>query len=111
MPNRIFTTSLTAGALAAAATLIVAQPAASQGRLCGQRDQVVEQLKSVHGEYRQNVGLQPNARVMETFANPETGSWTILVSLPSGLSCLVAAGEAYQVDAADIASSAEDDPA
>ena len=75
---------------------LIATPASSQGRLCAKREDVVKQLATVHGEHRKSVGLQKNARVMETFANPETGTWTIIVSLPTGLSCLVAAGEAFQ---------------
>ena len=109
MPNRSLHVSLTAGAFACA--MIAAANVNAQGNLCGQRDQVVAQLQAVHGESRQNVGLQPNARVMETFANPETGSWTIIVSLPSGVSCLVAAGEAYQVEATESTPQVDEDPA
>ncbi|MEM7525154.1 MAG: hypothetical protein AAF360_15640, partial [Pseudomonadota bacterium] len=78
-------------------------------RLCGERDKVISQLQSIHGESRQSVGLQRDARVMETYANPDTGSWTIIVSMPSGMACLVAAGEAFQGEAGGRIS--QDDPA
>lgn len=98
-------------ACAFSALLIGATPAAAQqGSLCGKRDKVVAQLKSVHGESRQSVGLQRDARVMETYANRDTGSWTIIVSMPSGMACLVAAGEAFQGDFAQEETSL-DDPA
>lgn len=101
-----------AAGLACAFTLALAGASSAESRLCGDRDQVIAQLQSVHGESRQNVGLQPNARVMETFANPETGSWTIIVSLPTGMSCLVAAGEAYQAEAkGKFEPAVEEDPA
>ncbi len=32
----------------------------------------------------------------ETFANPVTGTWTILASRPDGVACLVASGELYE---------------
>ena len=98
--------------LACAISFVSATAVSAEGRLCGKRDQVISQLQSVHGESRQSVGLQPNARVMETFANPDTGTWTIIVSLPTGMSCLVAAGEAYQAEAKGAFEPAvEEDPA
>lgn len=112
MQNRMMKTTLTCAALACAFTIAAASGASAQGGLCGQRDQIVSQLKSVHGESRQAVGLQQNSRVMETYANPETGSWTIIVSMPTGVACLVAAGEAFQANAeAGEAAAKRDDPA
>lgn len=67
----------------------------AHNRLCGPRDSLVSQIEGQHGETRRSVGLQRNAQVMETYANDETGSWTIIVAMPSGLACLVAAGEAF----------------
>ena len=113
MSTHVMKTTLTLGALACAFTIAATSAAPAQGRLCAKRDDVVKQLASVHGESRQSVGLQKNARVMETFANHETGTWTIIVSLPTGLSCLVAAGEAFQADLTvdSAAPTAEEDPA
>ncbi len=33
---------------------------------------------------------------MEIYASDETGSWTIIVTLPDGMACLVAAGQSYE---------------
>jgi hypothetical protein len=33
---------------------------------------------------------------MEIYASDETGTWTILVTLPSGQACLIAAGESFE---------------
>ena len=41
---------------------------------------------------------QQAAPVIEVFASEETGSWTILLTSPQGLTCLMAAGEAYETD-------------
>ena len=76
--------------------VLMASPAHSQGGLCGKREQVVAQLQSAHGEVRMSVGLQRNARIMETYANIETGTWTIIASTPAGVSCLIAAGQSFQ---------------
>ena len=75
-----------------------AQPSYAQGRLCAERDKLIGQLESQHGETRQSVGLQRDRGVIETFANTDTGSWTIIVSLPTGISCLVAAGDAFSIE-------------
>lgn len=75
-----------------AVLLAGALPAPSQAR-CGQRDEVVRRLEHRHGETRRSAALQDGRGVLELFANAETGSWTILLTTPSGLSCLMAAGE------------------
>ena len=71
---------------------------AQQRSICAKRDDIITQLENRHGETRQSFGLQQNRGVIETYANPDTGSWTIIVSMPDGMSCLVAVGEAYQSD-------------
>ena len=86
-------------AAAIAGPSLVATDAAAEGRVCAKREKLVAELSKSHGETRQSVGLQRNAGVIETFANTDTGSWTIIVSLPTGVSCLVAAGEAFQKEA------------
>ncbi len=80
------------GVVALAATEVSAQ-----GQNCGPRDMVIEQLADTFGESRQSVGLGGQGHVVETFASTETGTWTITVTLPSGLTCLVASGQAYEV--------------
>ncbi len=87
---------------AIAAPALIAESVAAQSNVCAKREKLVSELQKSHGETRQSVGLQRNAGVIETFANTETGSWTIIVSLPTGMSCLVAAGEAFQKDAQKI---------
>ena len=63
---------------------------------CGQREPIVERLADRYGESRQSIGLGTQNRVVETFANPETGSWTITVTMPNGVTCLLASGHAFE---------------
>ena len=63
---------------------------------CAPRDRVLERLATTYGETRQSIGLAANNSVLEVFASTETGSWTITVTLPTGLTCLVASGLAYE---------------
>jgi hypothetical protein len=71
-------------------------PVAAQSRNCAERERVVERLSDTYGESRQSIGLAANNQVMEVFANLESGSWTVTVTLPSGITCLIASGMAYE---------------
>lgn len=75
---------------------LAAHQVSAQGRNCAPRAAVLERLANGYGETRQSIGLAAQGQVVELFASAETGSWTITVTLPSGLTCLVAAGEAYE---------------
>lgn len=87
-------TYLKLGALALA--LMVTQAHAQSARNCGPRDTVVDRLASGYGETRQSMGLGANNSVMEVFASSETGTWTITVTMPNGMTCLVASGQAFE---------------
>ena len=62
---------------------------------CAPREQVLATLSDRYGESRRAIGLAANATVMELFAS-ETGSWTMTVTLPDGIVCLVASGEHFE---------------
>jgi hypothetical protein len=79
------------------AAVLFATSAEAQGRLCAPRDKVIEQIAGKHGEAQQSYGLQQSGAVIEIWANTDTGSWTVFVSTPEGMSCLVAVGEAFGV--------------
>lgn len=84
--------------LSAALMTMLAWPAQAQQstRNCAAREAVVERLAGRFGETRQSIGLGSGNQVMEVFANSETGSWTTTVTLPSGMTCLIAAGEGFE---------------
>jgi len=86
--------ALTAAAAALIATTTDAM--AQNARNCGQRDAVLSRLAEGYGESRQSMGLGANNAVMEVFASSETGSWTITVTMPNGLTCLVASGQSFE---------------
>lgn len=87
------------GALSAAAALYIVSTtdvAAQNARNCAPRDSVVDRLADGYGESRQSMGLGANNAVIEVFASDETGSWTITVTTPNGLTCLVASGQSFE---------------
>ena len=83
-------TGLAIGALMASSTLTQAQ------QNCAARGLVIERLASAYGETRQSIGLAQNNTMVEVFASPITGTWTITVTNASGLTCLVASGQAFE---------------
>lgn len=81
--------------LVASLTLLAlfASPALSQGG-CGPRDAIIAWLADEYGETIRSRGLA-GERVLEIFASSESGTWTIIMTLPSGMSCLMAHGSHY----------------
>jgi hypothetical protein len=87
-------------ALAAAAFVFLAVPTASAAPPCGPRADVVGELEQRYREAPVAVGLAGNGTLVEVLASPDGATWTILQTAPSGLACLVAAGESWQTRAA-----------
>jgi hypothetical protein len=71
-------------------------PTLAQGQNCAPRSAVIERLATKYGETRQSIGLAAQGSVVEVFASIETGSWTITVTMPSGVTCLVASGQSFE---------------
>jgi len=80
----------------AAVMALLAGPVVAQGRNCAPREMVVERLASKYGETRHSMGLGANNVVIEVFASDTSGTWTITVTSVSGITCLVASGQAYE---------------
>ena len=77
-------------------TLIASSAAAQNARNCGNRDKIIDRLTNHYGEQRTGAGLTPNNGMMEIYASEEKGTWTVLITMPSGMSCLLAAGQDWQ---------------
>jgi len=78
------------------ALILLAPVAALANAGCAPRDVVLERLATSYGETRQSIGLGANNQMIEVFASTETGSWTITVTRPGGITCLMASGQAFE---------------
>ena len=58
----------------------------------GERAKLIEKLKKGYLEEPVSIGLAANGSVIEVFAS-NSGSFSIVITRPGGVSCLVAAGE------------------
>lgn len=92
MKKFLMTAAVAVAFVGFSATALTAQP-----RNCGPHAVVVERLASGYGEVRVSIALGSNGTVVENFANLETGTWTITVTVAGGPTCLVVSGEAYQL--------------
>ena len=76
---------------------LAAQQLQAQTSNCAPRADALRRLTETYGETRRGIGMVQQGAVMEVFASDDTGTWTITVTMPDGMTCLVAAGEAYEV--------------
>ncbi len=86
MRGRIVTLALLAAMVSTTAT---AQT------MCRERDEFVTQLNKGFSEAPVAMGLAANGSVVEVLAS-DSGSWTIMITMPNGVSCVVATGESWQ---------------
>ncbi len=63
--------------------------------MCGERRAVVANLEQTYSEAPVSIGLASNGAVIEVLASP-SGSFTIVLTQPNGLSCVMAAGENWE---------------
>jgi len=82
--------------MTAALACVLAMPAGAQSGPCAPRETVVQRLAEAYGETRQSMGLGANNAVVEVFASTASGSWTITVTGTNGITCLIAAGRAFE---------------
>ncbi|MEE2944310.1 MAG: hypothetical protein VX444_03965 [Pseudomonadota bacterium] len=82
--------------LAFALLLAAEMTQAQTQRHCAPRETVVERLADSYGETRQSVGLGRDNALMEVYASVESGTWTITVTTPTGMTCLIASGQSFE---------------
>jgi hypothetical protein len=86
----------TALAMAAAAGLLIASPANAQQQLCTDRAVVLSQLSNEYSEAPVAMGLANNGGVIEILSSSAGKSWTIILTMPNGVTCMIAAGENWE---------------
>ncbi|MEH6630141.1 MAG: hypothetical protein V7776_04920 [Halopseudomonas aestusnigri] len=63
---------------------------------CDKRASIIEMLSSRYSENTQAIGVTNKGGLIEVLTNKDGGTWTIIVTTPHGISCLVAAGEGWR---------------
>ena len=79
------------------AIALVSSTAMAQARpQCNERDNVLELLAKKYKETPIAAGVTNTGGLVEVLNDSKSGSWTIIVTTPQGMSCLVAAGEGWR---------------
>ncbi len=76
--------------------LLGVQSSASAQSVCASHAEVMTQLGSAYSEAQVAIGLASNGGVVEVFSTDDGATWTIVMTMPTGMSCVVAAGEAWE---------------
>ena len=82
-------------ALAAAVALFLPGPAAALGP-CETRDNLVAALAERYREIPVALGVTSAGSLVEVLQNVKGETWTIIVTSPQGMSCLVFSGDGWR---------------
>lgn len=69
--------------------------ASANPAFCGHRTEVVQTLSNSYSENPTAMGLAAGGGMLEVFSS-KNGTWTIILTLPTGISCVIAAGEEWE---------------
>ena len=78
--------------------MTIATQAGAQASDCAPRAAMIAKLATKYQETRRFVGLT-NTGLIEIFASEERRTWTITFTLPNGIMCMRAVGQAFETDA------------
>ena len=79
----------------AAAFCVVATASGAQTLPCHPHNVVQAGLAAKYGETRHGMGLSSPTQIMELWANDKTGTWSITVSDPAGMTCMIWSGQGF----------------
>jgi hypothetical protein len=82
-------------ALSALIALGMAIPSVADAA-CASRGKLIETLSSKFSEAPVAMGLSNSGGVVEILTSPGGDTWTIIVTTPDGMSCMIAAGESWE---------------
>ncbi len=92
--------------VALAVAALAAFPAlAREAPTCVKRSDLLDHLAANHDESPVAMGLTTSGKVLEIVVSAG-GSWTIIVTTPSGISCGIASGESWK----DMSPEGEEEP-
>ncbi len=74
---------------------ILFAPAALAQPVCGSHQSISESLKKSYTEAPVSMGVTVGGGVIEVFSS-EKGTWTLVITQPNGMSCLIAAGQDWE---------------
>jgi hypothetical protein len=95
VPKLSLLNTLIAATLSLSLQLGASAPATAQS-VCMTHAEVEKQLGTNFAESPIALGLASNGSVFEIFSKADGTSWTMVITQPNGVSCLLAEGEAWE---------------
>jgi len=83
-------------ALTAALATVVFSANAQAAPVCGKRNDILEQLSKKFREAPVGIGLANNGGLIELLTTDTGATWTLIITLANGPTCLLAAGQDWQ---------------
>ena len=81
------------GALACALLFLAATATPAAAMLCVDRVDMLDRLASEYEEELIEVRVMEEQGLLEILASPSQGTWTLLLTKPGGISCVLATGK------------------
>ena len=72
---------------------VMTPEASAQAGACRSRDSLAKLLEERHAEKPVAAGLEAGGRLIELFASADNESWTMVMTMPAGESCVMAVGK------------------
>jgi hypothetical protein len=88
-------TPIIAAAIGAALFATPAAPAAAAEQ-CSEHGTVLGQFAKTYKEAPVAAGLTRDGRLLQVLSSGDDGTWTIVLSKPDGVTCVIMAGEAWR---------------
>ena len=76
--------------------MMMASSPALAAKQCDDRDAILKTLASKYSEAPVAIGVTNNGGLVEILTTGDGKTWTLIMSSPKGMSCLVAAGQGWK---------------
>ncbi len=86
----------TVAATALLSVTMNAQAVAEEARICAVRGEALAHLSNKYSEAPVAMGVTSKGAMVEVLANQNGTTWTIIITMPNGVSCMIAAGEGWE---------------
>lgn len=85
------------GAVMLITNAMAAKPAGAQEAqmIWAERAVVVQELEKTYTEIPRALGVTSDGSILELFSGPDGQTWTLVVTLPNGMSRVIASGESW----------------
>ena len=85
------------GAITLTLALLLGVGASARAQsVCRTHTEVVKQLASQHSETLVAIELAGSGGVVEVFSTGDGSTWTMVITTPDGMTCMMATGEAWE---------------